>query len=109
MNVSYLTKVWQLFKTSKAPSYDHLCRAIKREMLRWADLRRCWIEEGVYFNNKTLDEWISLKFNPWDSTALYSSADKGISIFKWRAPMSAHLEDLHQQEEIWDATKGNAT
>ena len=56
MNVSYLTKVWRLFKTSKAPNYDHLCRAIKSKMLRWADWQRCWIEEGVYFNNKTLDE-----------------------------------------------------
>ena len=44
MNVSYVTKVWQLFKTSNAPNYDHLCRAIKSKMLRWADSQRCWIE-----------------------------------------------------------------
>ena len=44
-----------------------------------------------------------------NSTAFYSSADKGISILKCRAPTSAHLEDLRHQEEIWDATKGNAT
>jgi hypothetical protein len=94
MNVSYLTKVWRLFKTSKAPNYDHLRRAIKSKMLRCADWQQCWIKEGIYFNNKTLDEWISLKFNPGDSTTLYSSADKGISILKCRAPMSAHLEDL---------------
>ena len=78
-------------------------------MIRWADKQRCWIEEGVYFGNKSLDVWIALKFNPGDSTALYSSADKGISILKYRAPTSAHLEDLRRQEEIWDATKGNAT
>jgi hypothetical protein len=63
----------------------------------------------VYFDNKTLDEWIALKFNPGDSTALYSSADKGISILKCLAPTSAYLEDLHRQEEVWEATKGNAT
>ena len=78
-------------------------------MIRWADWQRCWIEEGVYFDNKTIDDWIALKFNPGDSTALYSSADKGISILKCRAPTSAHLEDLRRQEEIWDATKDNAT
>jgi hypothetical protein len=78
-------------------------------MLRWADRQRCWIEEGVYFDNKTIDDWIALKFNPGDSTALYSLADKGISILKCRAPTSAHLEDLHRQEKIWDVTKGNAT
>ena len=52
-----------------------------------------------------------LKFNPGDSTALYSSADKGISIlkFKCKAPTSAHQDDIRQQEEVWDATKGNAT
>ena len=109
MNVSYLTKVWQLFKTLKAPNYDNLCRAIKSKMLCWADLQRCWIEEGIYFDNKTLNEWNSLKFNPGDSTAFYSSANKSISILKCQAPMSAHLKDLRQQEEIWDATKGNAT
>jgi len=37
MSVSFLTKVWHLFKTSKAPNYDYLHRAIKSEMLRWAD------------------------------------------------------------------------
>jgi hypothetical protein len=74
-------------------------------MLRWADKQRCWIEEGVYFDNKSLDEWIALKFNPGDSTALYSSADKGISILKCRAPTFTHLEDLRRQEKIWDATK----
>jgi hypothetical protein len=109
MNVSYLTKIWRLFKSAKVPNYDYLRRTIKGEMIRWADGHRCWIEEGVYFDNKTLDEWIALKFNPGDSTALYTSADKGISILKCRAPTSAHLEDLRRQEEVWDATKGNAT
>jgi len=102
-------KLWRLFKTTKTPNYDHLHRSIKHEMLRWADKKRCRIEEGVYFDNKSLNEWIALKFNPGDSTALYSSADKGILILKCRAPTSAHLEDLRRQEEIWDATKGNAT
>ncbi len=78
-------------------------------MLCWADWQRCWIEEGKYFDNKTLDKWISLKFNLGDSTTLYSSADKGISIIKCRAPTSAQLKDLRRQEKIWDATKRNAT
>jgi hypothetical protein len=109
MNVSYLTKIWRLFKLARVPNYDYLHCTIKGEMLRWADGHRCWIEEGVYFDNKTLGKWIALKFNPGDSTALYSSSDKGISILKCRAPTSAHLEDLRQQEEVWDATKGNTT
>ena len=109
MNVKYLMKMWRLFKTAKTSNNDHLRRAIKGEMIRWADKQQCWIEEGVYFDNKSLNEWIALKFNPRNSTALYSSADKGISILKCRVPTSAHLEDLHRQEEIWDATKGNAT
>ncbi len=78
-------------------------------MLRWADRQWCWIEEGIYFDNKSLDEWIALKFNPGNCMALYLYADKGISIFKCRAPTSAHLKELHQQEEILDATKGSAT
>ncbi len=64
MNVAYLTKIWRLFKSAKVPNYDYLRRTIKGEMIRWADGQRCWIKEGVYFDNKTLDEWIALKFNP---------------------------------------------
>jgi hypothetical protein len=109
MNIGYLKKVWQLYKSTKMPNYDHLHWSIKAEMLQWADRQWCWIEEGVYFNNKCLNEWIARKFSPGDSTALYSSADKGISILKCHTPTSAHLEKLQQQEEIWDATKGNAT
>jgi hypothetical protein len=82
LNVQYLQKIWRMFKSAKTPNYDHLRRAIKGEMLRWADNHRCWMEEGVYFDNKTLDEWINLKFNPCESTTIYSSADKGISILK---------------------------
>ena len=47
-----------------------------------------------------------LKFNPGDSTALYSSVDKDILILKCRAPTSAHLEDLKRHEEIWARSKG---
>jgi hypothetical protein len=108
-NMSYLKNIWRMFKSTKVPNYDHHRQAIKAEMLKWADNNRCWIEEGVYFNNKTLDEWIALKFNPGNSTALYSSSDRGISILKCRAPTSAHLEELRRQEDIWDATTGNAT
>jgi hypothetical protein len=81
----------------------------KAKMLRWADGQRCGIEEGVYLDNKSLNEGIALKFNPGYSTALYLFGDKGISIVKCCAPTSAHLEELRRQEEIWDATKGNAT
>ncbi len=80
MNVRYLMKMWHLFKAAKTPNYDHLRWAIKGEMIQWADRQRCWIEDGVYFNNKSLNEWITLKFNSGNSTTLYSSAEKGISI-----------------------------
>jgi len=94
MNVKYLMKMWRLLKMTKTPNYDHLRRSIKGEMLPWADKQHCWIEEGVYFDNKSLEEWIALRFHSGDSTTLYSSADKGISILKCKAPTSAHLEDL---------------
>ncbi len=56
MNVQYLMKMWHLFKVAKTPNYNHLRQAIKGEMLQWADRQRCWIEEGVYFDNKSLNE-----------------------------------------------------
>jgi hypothetical protein len=109
MNVRYLSKIWRIFKSAKTPNYDYIQRAIKGEMLRWTNWQRCSIKEVVYFDNKTTDDWIALKFNPGDSTALYLSADKGVSILKCRAPTLVHLKDLRWQEKLWDATKGNAT
>jgi hypothetical protein len=108
MNMWYLSKIWCLFKSAKTPNYDYLQWAIKGEMLKWANWQWFWIKKGVYFDNKTIDDWIALKFNWGGSTALYSSTEKGISILKCWEPTSAHLEDLQQQEEIWDTTKGNA-
>jgi hypothetical protein len=35
-NVRYLMKAWRLFKVSKMPNYDHLCRALKMEMIKWS-------------------------------------------------------------------------
>jgi len=87
-------KMWHLFKSAKMPNYDHLRWAIKGKKLWWANRQQCWIEEGVYFDNKSLNDWIALKFNQGNSVAFYSSANKGISILKCRASTSAHLEDL---------------
>ena len=36
-NVSYLKSIWRMFKSTKVPNYDHHRRAIKAEMLNWAD------------------------------------------------------------------------
>jgi hypothetical protein len=73
MNVKYLMKMRRLFKMAKMANYNHLRQAIKGKMIWWANRQRCWIKEGVYFDNESLNEWI-------DSTALYSSAKKGITI-----------------------------
>jgi hypothetical protein len=107
--VRWLQPLWRIVKLTKAVNYDCIRRMLKIGMMRWADQHRCWIDEGVYFDNKTIDDWIALKFNPGDSQALYASAEKGISILKCREPTSAVLEDLRRNEEIWDATKANAT
>jgi hypothetical protein len=101
--------IWRLAKATKVVNYDYIRRMIKKNMMTWADKNRCYIDEHVYFDNKTIDEWIALKFNPGDSTALYSSADKGISILICRAPTSAALEDLRRNEDIWAETKNKAT
>jgi hypothetical protein len=47
MNVQHLKKMWHLFKAAKVPNYNHIGRALKGEMLKWADHNRSWIEEGV--------------------------------------------------------------
>jgi hypothetical protein len=90
MNVRYLMKLWCLFKAAKMPNYDHLGGAIKGKMIRWADRQQCWIKEGVYFDNKSLDKWIALKFNPGNSNILYSSAEKGVSILNSLSAMGGH-------------------
>jgi hypothetical protein len=36
-NVRYLMKAQQLFKVSKMPNYDHLCHALKAEMIKWSN------------------------------------------------------------------------
>ena len=78
-----------MIKLTKVVNYDYIRQMIKQDMLKWADSHRCWIDEGVYFDNKTIDDWIALKFLPGNSTALYSSAEKGILILKCKAPTSA--------------------
>ena len=108
-SVRWIKDIWQLAKATKVVNYNYLWRMIKKNMMTWADKHRFYIDEHVYFDNKTIDEWIALKFNPGDSTALYSSADKGISILICRAPTSAALEDLRRNEDIWAETKNNAT
>ena len=47
MNVKYLMKMWRLFKTAKTPNYDHLRRAIKGEMIRWAN-KQLWANKLIF-------------------------------------------------------------
>ena len=59
-SVRWIMDIWRLAKATKVVNYDYIRRMIKKNMMTWADKNRCYIDEHVYFDNKTIDDIIGL-------------------------------------------------
>jgi hypothetical protein len=71
---------------------------IMEDMVLWAYNNRCNINIGVSLEKKMIDSIISLRFNPRECVAQYTTAEQGISILAFRARSTQETESLKAQE-----------
>jgi hypothetical protein len=69
----------------------------------------CEIDGGVFFDKKTLDDLMDLKFNPGGRTAVLKSAGMGLLILSCQPVSAVERELTRLQEEALRESKGNRT
>jgi hypothetical protein len=67
---------------------EEVYATIKEGMQGFACIHNCEIDGGVFFEKKTLDDIVDLKFNPGGGTAVYKSGGLRLSILTC-CPVSA--------------------
>ncbi len=62
------------------------------------------INKGIYFEKRAIDSIITLRFNPGECIAQYSTAKQGISILTCCARLAEEIETLRKQEHAAEQT-----
>ena len=78
-------------------------------MQRWARDNQVEIESRLFFVNKTVDDIISLNFNPSGDIARLSSAEQGLTILCCAPHPGEETEALCLREHAEDLTAANGT
>ncbi len=68
-----LPPIWALFTTTK--HLDTHKDNLKKKMRSWAEAKHVQIDQGLLFLNATMWEILTLRFNPGNTTAVYSTAE----------------------------------
>lgn len=102
-----IPKIWLTFQTARKA--DEVRANLKEGMQAFARERNCELDGGVFFEKKTLDDIVDLKFNPGGGTAVLKSAGLGLSILACRPISAAEREHSIQREEALQESKGNRT
>jgi hypothetical protein len=78
-------------------------------MQAFAREQNCEIDGGIFFEKKTLDDLVDLKFNPGGGMAVLKSAGMGLSILTCQPVSAAERELALQREEALVTSRGNRT
>jgi hypothetical protein len=102
-----IPRIWLTFQTARKA--DEVRANLKEGMQAFAKEHNCELDGGVFFEKKTLDDIVDLKFNPGGGTAVLKSAGLGLSILACRPISAAEREHSLQREEALAESKGNRT
>jgi hypothetical protein len=102
-----IPRIWLTFQMARKA--EEVRANLKEGMQAFAKDRNCELDGGVFFEKKTLDDIVDLKFNPGGGTAVLKSAGLGLSILACRPISAAERELATQREEALQESKGNRT
>ena len=65
----HVPKIWLTFQSARKA--EEVRANLREGMQSFAQTNNCEIDGGVFFEKKTLDNLVELKFNPGGGTAVY--------------------------------------
>ena len=99
--------IWSLFQATK--HLDTHKDNLKKKMKDWGERHHVPIDRGLLFLNATMREILALKFNPGNTTAVYSSAEQGMSLLICRTRSGADKDSIRLRELAEELSKHTRT
>ena len=103
-----IPRIWRHFAASKVKQVEIHRRQLQKQMEEWGHNYRTEID-NIFFEQKTIEDIINLRFNPGEGIAQYRTCEQGISILVCRPRGIAETERLRDVEHTTEATRGTRT
>lgn len=102
-DINELQPIWATFQTTR--NLDVQRRHIAYGMGQWARNQGVEIDRGIYFEQKTVDDIVNLRFNPGQGVAQFKSAEKGLSLLICRSRTPEEIERVREREQAEQLTQ----
>lgn len=102
-DIHALQPIWATFQTTK--NMDVQRRHIAFGMEQWARTHGVELDRGIYFEQKTIEDIVNLRFNPGQGVAQFKSAEKGLSLLICRSRTPEEIERVREREEAEQLTQ----
>ena len=109
MGFSYTSQVrevppiWMTFQTTKNVNVQR--RHLQYGMEQWACTHGVEIDRGIFFEQKSLDDIVNLRFNPGQGVAQFRSAERGLSLLICRTRTPDEIEKVREKEAAEQLTQ----
>ena len=103
-----IPRIWRHFAATKVKQVEIHRRQLQKDMEEWGHNYRTEID-NIFFEQKTIEDIINLRFNPGEGIAQYRTCERGISILVCRPRGIAETERLRDVEHATEATRGTRT
>jgi hypothetical protein len=103
-----IPQIWRHFAASKVKQVEIHWRQLQKLMEVWSPNYRTKINT-IFFEQKTLEDIINLRFNPGEDIAQYRMAKRGITMLVCRPRGIEEMEQLRDHEHATEATKSTRT
>lgn len=105
-NIGEVPTIWATFQTTK--NVDVHRRYLHFGMEQWARAQGVEIDRGVFFEQKSVEDIVNLRFNPGQGVAQFKSAERGLSLLICRTRTPEEIErvrDREAAEQLTQATR----
>ena len=102
-DINSLQPIWATFQTTK--NLDVQRRHLAYGMEQWARTHGVELDRGIYFEQKTIEDIVNLRFNPGQGVAQFKSAEKGLSLLICRARTPEEIERVREREQAEQLTQ----
>ena len=105
-DINQIPTIWATFQTTK--NVDVQRRHLHFGMEQWARSQGVEIDRGVFFEQKSIEDIVNLRFNPGQGVAQFKSAERGLSLLICRTRTPEEIErvrDREAAEQLTQATR----
>lgn len=102
-DINELQPIWATFQTTK--NLDVQRRHLAHGMEQWARMKGVELDRGIYFEQKSVEDIVNLRFNPGQGVAQFKSAEKGLSLLICRSRTPEEIERVREREEAEQLTQ----